>query len=73
MTCDLGKFLVDCIQTPVLYKTDTCKLVEDLVDELLSTCQDFLGVTSSLGFSKPLGRAVSMKVGVPEKTMSFNA
>jgi len=47
--------------------------VEDLVDELLSTCQDFLGVTSSLGFSKPLGRAVSMKVGVPEKTMSFNA
>ncbi|KAM9282761.1 LOW QUALITY PROTEIN: inositol 1,4,5-trisphosphate receptor-interacting protein-like 1 [Cariama cristata] len=42
-TCDLGQFLSDHIQWPVPYMADTCKLVEDLVNELLSTCQRFSG------------------------------
>ncbi|KAM9388325.1 LOW QUALITY PROTEIN: uncharacterized protein LRP34_013535 [Phaethornis superciliosus] len=40
-TCDLGKFLAD--HTQWLYMTDIYKLVEDLVDELLSACQRFSG------------------------------
>ncbi|KAM7127717.1 LOW QUALITY PROTEIN: inositol 1,4,5-trisphosphate receptor-interacting protein-like 1 [Ciconia maguari] len=42
-TCDLHKFLANCIHWPVPYMADTCKLVEDLIDELLSACQRFSG------------------------------
>ncbi|KAM6122777.1 inositol 1,4,5-trisphosphate receptor-interacting protein-like 1 [Phoenicopterus ruber ruber] len=42
-TWDLGRCVADCIQWPVPYMADTCKLVEELVDELLCTCQSLPG------------------------------
>ena len=42
-TGDLGRCVVDRIQWPVSYMADTCKLVEELVDELLSACQRLSG------------------------------
>lgn len=40
---DLGRFVGHCIQWPVPYMADTCTLVEELVDELLSACQRLSG------------------------------
>ncbi|XP_052672252.1 inositol 1,4,5-trisphosphate receptor-interacting protein-like 1 [Harpia harpyja] len=42
-TGDLGTCVVDHTQWPVPYMADTCKLVEELVDELLSTCRRLSG------------------------------
>lgn len=40
-TCDLGKFLADCIQWPMLFLADTSKFVGDLVDEPVTVFQRF--------------------------------
>jgi len=36
---DLGRCVADRIQSPVSCRVDACKLVEELVDELLTACQ----------------------------------
>ncbi|XP_054697313.1 inositol 1,4,5-trisphosphate receptor-interacting protein-like 1 [Grus americana] len=36
---DLGRYAANSIQWPALYMADTCKLVEELVDDLLCACQ----------------------------------
>ncbi|XP_069628400.1 uncharacterized protein [Haliaeetus albicilla] len=40
---DLGRCVVDHTQWPAPYMADTCKLVEELVDELLSACRRLSG------------------------------
>ncbi|XP_030333427.1 LOW QUALITY PROTEIN: inositol 1,4,5-trisphosphate receptor-interacting protein-like 1 [Strigops habroptila] len=40
-TCDMSQFWADGIQWPVPYRAEMCKLVEDLVDELLCACRIF--------------------------------
>ncbi|XP_049685771.1 inositol 1,4,5-trisphosphate receptor-interacting protein-like 1 [Accipiter gentilis] len=42
-TGDLGRCVVDHSQWPAPYMADTCKLVEELVDELLSACRRLSG------------------------------
>ncbi|KAM6419788.1 LOW QUALITY PROTEIN: inositol 1,4,5-trisphosphate receptor-interacting protein-like 1 [Pluvialis apricaria] len=55
-TCNLGKFLANCIQWSVPYMADTCKLVEGLVDKFLSACQSF----SRSNFKPQLHPAIGM-------------